>query len=302
MRALGPILTAHLFAPLNDELVVLLRGLSAEEWSAPTAAGSWTVKDVAAHLLDTSMRRVAALRDEWHPPLPPGAFSDGVGPFVDRLNRDWIGVATRLSPRMLIEMHELYGPALAAAMGAIDPFAKAPLAVSWAGEEESPGWFDVARELTEKWHHQQQIRDATGRSPLYEGYLAPVIDTFARALPFAYRDVAAAEETAGSDDLIGILLDMRQSETIERSSALAEEIIGAFRADGEVPVRGVKQAGFQVLKSVVVPSVLVEVGFVTNSGEAKRLLKPEYRERLAEGMANGIASFLATETGMRATR
>ena len=81
-------------------------------------------------------------------------------------------------------------------MGAIDPFAKAPLAVSWAGEEESPGWFDVARELTEKWHHQQQIRDATGRSPLYEGYLAPVIDTFARALPFAYRDVAAAEETA----------------------------------------------------------------------------------------------------------
>ncbi len=114
--------------------------------------------------------------------------------------------------------------------------------------------------------------------------------------------IAGAEEAAGSDDLIGILLDMRQSETIERSSALAEEIIGAFRADGEVPVRGVKQAGFQVLKSVVVPSVLVEVGFVTNAGEAKRLLKPEYRERLAEGMANGIASFLATETGMRATR
>jgi N-acetylmuramoyl-L-alanine amidase len=114
--------------------------------------------------------------------------------------------------------------------------------------------------------------------------------------------LASAEEAAGSDDLIGILLDMRQSETIERSSALAEEIIGAFRADGEVPVRGVKQAGFQVLKSVVVPSVLVEVGFVTNAGEAKRLLKPEYRERLAEGLANGIASFLATETGMRATR
>ncbi len=114
--------------------------------------------------------------------------------------------------------------------------------------------------------------------------------------------LAGAEEAAGSDDLIGILLDMRQSETIERSSALAEEMIAAFRADGEIPVRGVKQAGFQVLKSVVVPSVLVEVGFVTNSAEAKRLLRPEYRERLAEGMANGIASFLATETGMRATR
>jgi uncharacterized protein (TIGR03083 family) len=196
MRAPAPILAADLFTPLNDELVALLRGLSDEEWSAPTVAGTWTVKDVAAHLLDTSMRRVAVLRDGWRPPLPPGAFDDGVGAYVNRLNRDWIAVATRLSPRMLIEMHELYGPALAEAMSAIDPFAPAPLAVSWAGEDESPGWFDVARELTEKWHHQQQIRDAAGRPPLYDGYLAPVIETFVRALPFTYRDVDAPAGTA----------------------------------------------------------------------------------------------------------
>jgi N-acetylmuramoyl-L-alanine amidase len=114
--------------------------------------------------------------------------------------------------------------------------------------------------------------------------------------------LAAANGAAASDDLLGILLDMRQSETIERSSSLAEEIIEAYRSDGQVPVRGVKQAGFQVLKSVVVPSVLVEVGFVTNSTEAKLLLKPEYRERLARAIASGIESFLTTETGMRATR
>jgi len=189
MRAPAPILVTHLFTPLNDELVKLLRGLTSEEWLAPTVAGSWTVKDVAAHLLDTSMRRVAALRDLWLPPLPPGAFDDGVGPFVNRLNRDWVSVATRLSPRMIVDLHELYGPALAAEMEALDPFATAPLAVSWAGDEESPAWFDVARELTEKWHHQQQIRDATGRPPIYDGYLGPVIDTFVRALPFTYRDV-----------------------------------------------------------------------------------------------------------------
>ena len=56
-------------------------------------------------------------------------------------------------------------------------------------------WFDVARELTERWHHQQQIRDAVGRPPLYERYLAPVIDTFVRALPYTYRDVDAPEGT-----------------------------------------------------------------------------------------------------------
>lgn len=196
MKTPGPVLTAHLFRPLHDELVTLLKGLTAAEWSLPTVAGAWTVKDVAAHLLDTTMRRVATLRDEWMPPLPENAFAAGLGTFVHRLNRDWVSVAARFSPRMLVELHELYGPALADAMEALDPYGTAPLPVSWAGEEESPAWFDVARELTEKWHHQQQIRDAAGRRPLYDGFLAPVIETFMRALPFAYRGVAAPEGTA----------------------------------------------------------------------------------------------------------
>jgi N-acetylmuramoyl-L-alanine amidase len=111
--------------------------------------------------------------------------------------------------------------------------------------------------------------------------------------------LAASEDTLASEDLLGILLDMRQSETIGRSSSLAEAIISSYRAGGEVPVRGVKQAGFQVLRSVVVPSVLVEVGFVTNVEEGKRLLRPEYRDRIAGGIASGVMSFLSTETGMR---
>ena len=43
-----------------------------------------------------------------------------------------------------------------------------------------------------RWHHQQQIRDAVGRAPLYETYLAPVIATFMRALPYTYREVDAS--------------------------------------------------------------------------------------------------------------
>jgi hypothetical protein len=42
----------------------------------------------------------------------------------------------------------------------LDPDA-AGLAAAWAGETDSRNWFDVAREYTEKWHHQQQLRDAT---------------------------------------------------------------------------------------------------------------------------------------------
>lgn len=55
--------------------------------------------------------------------------------------------------------------------------------------------------------------------------------------------------------------------------------------------RGVKNAFFYVLKSVKMPSVLVEMGFVTNSEEAERMLNPDYRKRIARGIADGIAEF-----------
>jgi hypothetical protein len=68
--------------------------------------------------------------------------------------------------------------------------------VSWAGPEPAPVWFDLAREFTERWHHQQQIRDATGQPPLYDRYfLAPVLDTFVRALPHAFLNTRASKGT-----------------------------------------------------------------------------------------------------------
>jgi hypothetical protein len=54
----------------------------------------------------------------------------------------------------------------------------------------------VAREYTERWHHQQQIRDATDGPSLTERRLfAPVLDTFVRALPYTYKNVGAPDGT-----------------------------------------------------------------------------------------------------------
>jgi uncharacterized protein (TIGR03083 family) len=186
MLAPEPILTAHLFAPLHDELMTLLRGLTEDEWHAPTVAGAWTVKDVAAHLLDTAIRRLALQRDGH---IPGGEFDPNAA------NREWIVAARRLSPRLLVEMMETYGAQQAAYLASLDPFVLAHWGVSWAGEDHSPMWFDVARELTERWHHQQQIRDAAGRPPL-NAYLPPVIDTFVRALPHTYRAMDAPLSTS----------------------------------------------------------------------------------------------------------
>ncbi len=186
-----PILTAPLFAPLNEELVQLLRGLTPAEWNA-RAVGTWSVKDVAAHLLDTSLRRLSAQRDRYLAPLD--AASD-LAAIINSMNAQWVAAAQRLSPAILVEMIDHYGRAMAEHIVTIDPFARG-LGVSWAGEATSPNWFDTARELTERWHHQQQIRDAARRPPLYElRYFRPVMVTFLRALPFGYRNAPAADGT-----------------------------------------------------------------------------------------------------------
>jgi uncharacterized protein (TIGR03083 family) len=198
MRPMEPIHVAERFAPLHGELVALLAGLSDEEWTRP-AAKLWTVKDVAAHLLDGDVRQLSFRRDGMPPPPPdrpiagPRDFVD----FLDRINAVWVDAARRISPRLLVELHRMTGPEVARLFEGLDPYGPALFPVAWAGEETSPGWMDAAREYTERWHHQQQIRDAAGRAPLTgREWLHPVLDTFVRALPHGYRDTHADEGAA----------------------------------------------------------------------------------------------------------
>jgi hypothetical protein len=80
----------------------------------------------------------------------------------------------------------------------------APVGVSWAGQTESPLWFDTAREFTERWHHQQQIREAVGVESIAEPqFLSPVISTLIRATPYWYRTVSPPEGTNVSIQIQG---------------------------------------------------------------------------------------------------
>ncbi|MFY9820073.1 MAG: maleylpyruvate isomerase family mycothiol-dependent enzyme [Thermoanaerobaculia bacterium] len=196
MEPIQPILVADLFPGLHGELITLLRSLSPDDWRRPTVAGAWTVQDVAAHMLDTQLRRLSAQRDGARlapPDRPLDGYADIVA-FLNRLNAEWVAVARRFSPRVLTDLLDLAGRQLAEFMATLDPFAPAMISVAWAGEETSLLWFDMARELTELWHHQQQIRDAVGAPPLTaRRWLHPVLDTFLRALPHVYREVGAGE-------------------------------------------------------------------------------------------------------------
>lgn len=190
---LKPILTAHLLPVVEARLLELLRSLSADDWEKQTVAPAWRVKDVAAHLLDTQLRKLSRVRDGYVPGAAPRFASRAEFlAFIDRLNREGVEMYGRLSPPVLISLMEIASRESAAFHQTLDPMAEAAFGVSWAGEEKSLNWFDTARELTERWHHQQQIRLATDRPGIMTRELYyPVLDCFMRALPFTYREKPA---------------------------------------------------------------------------------------------------------------
>lgn len=190
MKSPDKIIVIDRFGPLRSHLLTLLAGLGEDDWARPTAAPLWSVQDVAAHLLGGDVAILSGKRDGFR--LPQKILNnDHLIELVNRLNAEWVLAARRMSPRLLREFLAFTGPEVEACFASLDPMAMGG-AVSWAGPDPAPVWFDLAREFTERWHHQQQIRDATGRPPLYDPYfLAPVLDTFVRALPYAFRHASA---------------------------------------------------------------------------------------------------------------
>ncbi len=181
------------WAEVNQHLLTLLRSLSPDDWRRPTVHPNRDVKDLAAHLLHGSLRRVTSIRDQYRRPTARIATMDELIEFIQADNRQFMTGMAPISPAIIIELIETYDPLVLDLLRSLDPDADG-LPVAWAGETRSKVWFDTAREYTEKWHHQQQLRDATGREPLYQPHLLePVLQTFARGLPFAFRDHVAAE-------------------------------------------------------------------------------------------------------------
>ncbi|MBI4470063.1 MAG: maleylpyruvate isomerase N-terminal domain-containing protein [Acidobacteria bacterium] len=204
VETLKPVLTAHLFRGLEGMLVELLRSLEPPDWEKQTIAPRWKVKDVAAHLLDTQLRKLSICRDGYAPgPADePGPFD--LVAFINRLNEAGVRLFRRLSPEILIGLMEAVSPQFCAFHEGLDPFAPSVFAVSWAGEEKSLNWFDTAREFTERWHHQQQIRQAVERPGIMVPRLYhPVLDCFMRGLPFAYREIDAPPGTLARFDIAG---------------------------------------------------------------------------------------------------
>jgi hypothetical protein len=197
MKPPGPVDVRPLFQPLGAELVALLRALRPEDWSR-RATPRWSVHEVAAHLLDTSVRRLSIGRDGHRPPAPETPIDgfDALVGFLNGLNADWARVSPRFSPRLLTDLLEACDGWIAAHFALIPLDAPALFPVDWAGVDGGTMWLDLGRELTERWHHQQQIRDAVGAPALDDPrWIGPVLAIAARALPRAWSGVAAPAGT-----------------------------------------------------------------------------------------------------------
>jgi hypothetical protein len=181
-----------LMPELDKLLFKLLEGLSVDDWDKQTIAPKWKVKDVAVHLLDGNLRTLSMLRDQYYGEKPENinSYQDLID-FLNRLNADWVKATKRLSPEVIIDLLKSSGKEYCDFLATLNLNDKAEFSVAWAGENESKNWFHIAREYTEKWHHQQQIRLAVGdeQKLLEEKWYMPYLDTSVRALPHHYRNV-----------------------------------------------------------------------------------------------------------------
>lgn len=189
--------TVHLFPILDKLLIELLKSLTEEEWNARTVAKKWSVKDIVSHLLDGNLRGLSISRDQYFGEKPENinSYQDLVD-FLNQLNMSWTNATKRLSPNVLIDLLETTGKEYSEHLQTLNPEENAIFSVAWAGEETSLNWFHIAREYTEKFLHQQQIRNAVEKQALFTKELfSPFIETFIQALPHTYRNTKAPENS-----------------------------------------------------------------------------------------------------------
>jgi N-acetylmuramoyl-L-alanine amidase len=116
----------------------------------------------------------------------------------------------------------------------------------------------------------------------------------------ATQDLADVENAAdlvggvprqAEDDLVSILYDVKRTSALQQSQLLAETLLDHLAADRRLEQRGVKQAGFAVLKSVEFPSVLVETAFINNPTEARLLRDPAFQKQIGKQLATGVRAY-----------
>ena len=177
-----PVLVNDLFADERKALLDLFASLTDTEWAAPTVCTGWTVRDIGLHLLgdDAGIIKLSETKT-------PSAVSGKQNTWEEKVNAvnegngRWVEATERITKSLLIEFLKITGEVTLKYFQSRDLYALGR-SVSWAGPEPAPVWLDIAREYTERWIHQQQIRDAINKPGLKDKkFMGPVITAFMRS-------------------------------------------------------------------------------------------------------------------------
>jgi uncharacterized protein (TIGR03083 family) len=259
---LGPPIDLRPLLPaLRAELRDLLNDLTPQQWSLATTPG-WTVFDTVANLVGGDLRRLSRTRDGQSAQDP--VADESVEDYVDRTNEEWATAMHQVSSRVLVELLETFGPRTIALFAGMELDA-AGEHIPWAGPGPAPAWLDIAREYTERWIHQQQIRRAV-EAPLLDDprFLGPVVETFVRSLPATMDAVARPESTAVVFEVTG---DAGGTWVVERGAEHWRLTPAARTAEAAATVSVAPTVVWQVGTRLIAPDAALAKASVTGDVE-----------------------------------
>ena len=183
-----PIDVRGLLQSERAELIDLLLSLDCHEWLSDTRCGSWTVKDLALHLLDDDLGWLSRGRDKDTTSLIPmnGDYRAFVAA-LDHKNQTWLEASGGLSQRVVKDLLAWSSGEVGAYHQSMD--LSGTTTVVWAGGQV-PAWLGIGRDFTERWVHQKQIREALNRPGEHDRYLPAVLSIFIWAFPYQLRTPA----------------------------------------------------------------------------------------------------------------
>ncbi len=138
-----------------------------------------------------------------------------------------------------------------------------------------------------------EIDDARGATVFTLSEQASDAEAKALAAKENFSDaIAGVELPDDSDEVVtNILIDLAQRETNNRSVVMARSIVGELAAKGRLHTKQLRSAGFRVLKAPDVPSVLLELGFLSNEEDEKQLTSDAWRDRMAGAISDAVDNY-----------
>lgn len=116
------------------------------------------------------------------------------------------------------------------------------------------------------------------------------------AASVAERENMQLDRAAGAPDIDGevesILFDLARNGTMQESGRLAERVAAALRTERSIPFHGVRQGNILVLRGISMPSVLLELAYLSNRSDVAEIRKRDVQRRMARAVADGVVAYL----------